>query len=1363
MTGGIAARLERRLARPSIDARGTALLFALLGFVAAIAAARPGLLSGPWLWNPDMPKIDYPLASFAHDALSAGRLPLWNDQMGLGFPLYAEGQVGAFYPPNWLIFQLPPLAALDVTRILHLTLAGTGAGLLAMRYARVRTASAIAVVVAVLGGAIVSKLEWYNMVAAYGWMPWVLLPLAGRGLPSRRNAVAAGILWGVQALCGHPNTWLLTGIAAVLLLVAAAPRPRVLARIVPFGLVGGAVGAVQLLPTAILTTLSVRSSSMTPADLFASAATPFDLLGTAFSNAFAVPTAHGWWDIYKIWYPDSTFALLEAASYVGIPVLVLAAVALSLRRSRPMALLVAAALVLPIVAAFQPSWWTAVPLLNVLRSPVRSYMVASLAIGILAAVGAARLGLGRASEGGAAVGASGRSGGEAATRRSLPDPLGLAVLAFGAVAMVWVIVEWMLSSAPDVFNAVYMFSSSFVDPKTLPDLRRTAIEALGQPWPRLGEVAIGGAALIAVAVARRRGGPRRVTRLALLSLGALPLFAFGTAPNSTATLPAFDSSSTAFVQEARAADAHRLLTLGEPGWYEGMPDQLAAAGVADIRMFSSLNLAVVESLVTDLRSGAAGDDVRRALGIDTVVTFNGAACPGQTIATVPATKAVFCRDSEALEPPYWIPASLVTAAPGGSHLVPTTPTDWTIDTSRLGSVAVARSAVTSLPGQIEATVAAPAAGWVWIDRAWWPDWQVTVDGASVSAARALGGLLVPVGAGTHSITARLIPLDALAGLAAGLVVLGLALVWMQQERPGTRRERPGTRRERPRGTARPMGAPPKAMPESAPEPKATARISFAPLTPARIIAATTIVALAAFLWRLTPGVAFWDTGAYQAAAATGGLVHPTGYPTFLILGFIWVHLLPFLDPATALNMVTAVAGALAVGAIAACAVRLGARPWLAATGALAVGLTTEFWATSARADPHPLHVLLALAIVLVLLRWDRRATAGALGADRWLAGAALLFGVAMANHGLTAMLAPGVGVYVVTARPQVLRRPRAVAQAVIALAAGLAVYAYIPIRAAANPPVHHDYAPTTLALFWRYVTGADFASNMGFLSASGPGTALGNLPVLLGHLGDWLTPPGALVAMALAGCGAVLLARRRQFRVLWLLLATGGLTLYARLTYANGDIERYALYPMAVAGVLAAIGATALADGAERAVAGAAAGVGRAVRALPVVLAIAVPAVLLPMNSPRATSPSAACYVDAVEAQAPQGAWLVAWWSLMTPLWYAQAVQGRRQDLGLVLAGSEAVHEVDKRWGDGRPIWLVENEQDVGAVLDAGYTLEEVKVCGWGAWSVTGRASPSSVGAENRNAPAADHRGATSCLAWADRPPAVSPWARRRS
>jgi hypothetical protein len=179
--------------RPGAALVPTAIGLAVVAIWAAIWAARIFATPGHWLWNPDMPKIDFPLAVFANEALTSGHLPLWNDRLGLGFPLYAEGQVGAFYPPNWLLFRLAPITALDATRVVHLAFAGLGAGLLVLRIRGSRPGALVAVLVAVLGGAITAKLEWHNLVASYAWLPWVLLPLVRRPGPTRAGVVVAGL------------------------------------------------------------------------------------------------------------------------------------------------------------------------------------------------------------------------------------------------------------------------------------------------------------------------------------------------------------------------------------------------------------------------------------------------------------------------------------------------------------------------------------------------------------------------------------------------------------------------------------------------------------------------------------------------------------------------------------------------------------------------------------------------------------------------------------------------------------------------------------------------------------------------------------------------------------------------------------------------------------------------------------------------------------------------------------------------------------------------------------------------------------------------------------------------------------------
>ena len=154
--GAAMADVLRLTARPPRAAPGAwrflPLLIALCA-VAALVAARLPAPPGEVLWNLDLPKIDAPLAVFFHEALGRGQLPLWQERLGLGFPLYAEGQIGAFYPPNWLIYQFEPLVALDVNRVVHLAAAGVGDGAAGAPPAAVRgPGRSIAAAVAILGG-----------------------------------------------------------------------------------------------------------------------------------------------------------------------------------------------------------------------------------------------------------------------------------------------------------------------------------------------------------------------------------------------------------------------------------------------------------------------------------------------------------------------------------------------------------------------------------------------------------------------------------------------------------------------------------------------------------------------------------------------------------------------------------------------------------------------------------------------------------------------------------------------------------------------------------------------------------------------------------------------------------------------------------------------------------------------------------------------------------------------------------------------------------------------------------------------------------------------------------------------------------
>src|ERR1035437_7222003 len=139
-----------------------------------------------------------------------------------------------------------------------------------------------------------------------------------------------------------------------------------------------------------------------------------------------------------------------------------------------------------------------------------------------------------------------------------------------------------------------------------------------------------------------------------------------------------------------------------------------------------------------------------------------------------------------------------------------------------------------------------------------------------------------------------------------------------------------------------------------------------------------------------------DSAEFQTVAWVLGTAHPTGYPSFVILGFIASHLLPFGDPAYRLNLLQALLSAGAIAGMVAVVQFLTGMRWIAlATGLLLLVMRTcastpisfppfmsfqsspVFWRLSTYADPHILHLALVALILLLLLVWQRRRT------ERW--------------------------------------------------------------------------------------------------------------------------------------------------------------------------------------------------------------------------------------------------------------------------------------------------------------------------------------------------------------------------------------------
>jgi hypothetical protein len=232
-----------------------------------------------------------------------------------------------------------------------------------------------------------------------------------------------------------------------------------------------------------------------------------------------------------------------------------------------------------------------------------------------------------------------------------------------------------------------------------------------------------------------------------------------------------------------------------------------------------------------------------------------------------------------------------------------------------------------------------------------------------------------------------------------------------------------------------------------------------------------------------------DSGEYQVAAWLGGFVHPTGYPLYLIVGWLWTHLLPVGSPAWRMNLLTAFCAALAVGLVyllaarvlaASAAARLSstARRMLALFAALCFAIAPTFWSQAIIAESYPLHAAFVAAVLLCLLVWAERPDARTL---YWAAG---LYGLSLTHHRTMLLLAPASLAFLWQNRAKIRLQSLSPVRIAGLLLVPLALYLYIPLRAPRAPYSQVALSPTqtlhlylpTVSGFVEYVSGRVFSA-----------------------------------------------------------------------------------------------------------------------------------------------------------------------------------------------------------------------------------------------------------------------------------------------
>lgn len=460
--------------------------------------------------------------------------------------------------------------------------------------------------------------------------------------------------------------------------------------------------------------------------------------------------------------------------------------------------------------------------------------------------------------------------------------------------------------------------------------------------------------------------------------------------------------------------------------------------------------------------------------------------------------------------------------------------------------------------------------------------------------------------------------------------------------------------------------------------------------PYAVAAAVVLAALGVYAVTLTPSVGLVDSGALTVATWSLGNAHPPGFPLYLMLTHL-ATLLPIGTVAWRTNLASAIFAALACGVVSLATWEMlmysapkavvpkkkkkeAAPPpeptlpvavvtLVSAFAGLLLAFSRTLWAYATVTEVYALNTFLVATVVWLMLAWRRT------GAVNQLYAAALVFGLALGVHHVTVGLTLlGIAVLVVRTGGVRFFRSRAFGiAAAVAVAALIAVYAYLPLAAA-----HHSALnwgdPHDLGGVVRHVTAEQYRS---YVTAGEQGGQIDDVfRLVTRELGPRWLPLALLVAIV--GLGA---AFRRDRTLFWLLFLIALAGCAWMLVYPIVNDEDAYLLPAFVALVLAAAyGAAALA-GRRTAVAAA---------------LLLLPLLALFVHWPyrdRSRFFVAKDYVDNTLATVERNALLITGdWQLYSPLFYFLEAEKTRPDVKAIQYGMLIrkwyIDQLDHRYPD---------------------------------------------------------------------------------
>ncbi len=444
-----------------------------------------------------------------------------------------------------------------------------------------------------------------------------------------------------------------------------------------------------------------------------------------------------------------------------------------------------------------------------------------------------------------------------------------------------------------------------------------------------------------------------------------------------------------------------------------------------------------------------------------------------------------------------------------------------------------------------------------------------------------------------------------------------------------------------------------------------------------------LVPLFFYLKTLLPTVGLWDIGEMQTVPYTLDIAHPTGFPTYILLGKMFLSIFPFGSVAWRMNFFSSLLVSLGCVFLAAILYKLTKDYFLSLFGVLFFGFNKFSWEIAIRADVHSLHLFFTLLLLFLMLKilLDKKI--------KLIPITAFVLGVALGNHLLTIFALP---LYFLTLFfVWDYWKTDFIKLAIFSLflfLLGLSVYWLLLIIAIVKPPLTIDYNVASWEGFSRLVGGKDFQPLMKSWTK--------------GNFFDSFIYYFGILKKSFFVCGLVfviigfVVSFRKCFRFNILLFLLFFLTIGFGLRYQNAALERYFISSLMISTFWLVIGLEFLKFYFGKKI--------KLILRVPqfpfgflkwfiIFFLFSLIGLEIQMNYKQIDqSKNFSAYNFAQETFgniSPNGT-IISWWSLSTPLWYLQMVEGERADIKIYNIGKSDWEKKVEEEIERRPVFLIE-------------------------------------------------------------------------